>query len=47
VLYGCALWTTKNDPRMLQILLHSGLSHSRYDAAKRDHTVVRIGRPRW
>ena len=47
VLYGCALWTTKNDPRMLQILLRSGMGRSRYDAAKREQGAARIGRPRW
>ena len=34
VLYACALWSTKRDPQLLQILLQSGRYRTRYDAAK-------------
>ena len=34
VLYACALWSTKRDPQLLQILLQSGRHRTRYDAAK-------------
>jgi len=34
VLYAFAAWSTKFDPQMLQILLRSGKSRSRYDAAR-------------
>jgi len=48
VLYGCALWSTKHDPQMLQILLRSGLSRARYDAAKHDGPQYKTsGRARW
>ena len=33
-LYVCALWATRRDPQMLQILLSSSRSRARYDAAK-------------
>ena len=36
VLYAFALWSTKHDPQMLQILLRSGTSRNRYDAAKHE-----------
>ena len=35
VLYACALWSTKHDSQMLQILLRSGNARDRYDAARR------------
>jgi type IV secretory pathway TrbD component len=34
VLYALALWSTKRDPQLLQILLQSGRNRTRYDAAK-------------
>jgi type IV secretory pathway TrbD component len=37
-LYGFALWSTRHDPHMLQILLSSSRFRARYDAAK--HTPV-------
>src|SRR5215813_10373146 len=45
VLYASALWSTQHDPQMLQILLRSGNSRTRYDAAKYDprHLVVQRG----
>ena len=36
VLYAFALWSTKYDPQMLQVLLRSGTGHTRYDASRRD-----------
>ena len=44
VLYAFALWSTKHDPQMLQILLRSGVSHARYDAAK-PRPVAKGGQP--
>jgi type IV secretory pathway TrbD component len=44
VLYAFALWSTKHDPQMLQILLRSGTSRSRYDAAKHQRVDVPMGR---
>jgi type IV secretory pathway TrbD component len=37
-LYAFALWSTKHDPEMLQVLLRSGVSRPRYDAARRERT---------
>jgi type IV secretory pathway TrbD component len=34
-LYAFAWWSASRDPQMLQILLRSGKSRARYDAAKR------------
>jgi type IV secretory pathway TrbD component len=34
-LYAVAWWSTTRDPQMLQILLHAGRLHPRYDAAQR------------
>ena len=34
VLYAFALWSTRHDPQMLQILLRAGINRNRYDAAK-------------
>lgn len=39
-LYAFAVWTTKRDPRMLQILLSSSRFRSRYDPLK--HTPIEI-----
>ena len=36
VLYAFALWSTKHDPQMLQIVLRAGTNCARYDAAKRE-----------
>ncbi len=36
VLYAFALWSTKHDPQMLQIVLRSGTNCARYDAAKHE-----------
>lgn len=48
VLYGFALWSTKHDPHMLQILLRAGWGRTRYDAAKRDvHDPERLERAQW
>jgi type IV secretory pathway TrbD component len=47
VLYACAFWSTTHDPQMLQILLRSGVSRTRYDAAKHDRVETSVGRPRW
>ena len=44
VLYAFALWSTKHDPQMLQILLRSGTSRNRYDAAKHERADVPMGR---
>ena len=33
-LYACARWSTVHDPQLLQIVLRSGQSRGRYDAAK-------------
>lgn len=47
-IYGFALWSTKHDPQMLQILLRSGSSRSRYDAAKHgSQQYESSGRARW
>jgi type IV secretory pathway TrbD component len=42
-LYGFALWTTRQDPAMLRILLASSRLRCRYDAGKHDRVdlVVR------
>ena len=41
-LYVFALWTTKRDPQMLQILLASSRVRSRFDAAKHLTTDVEV-----
>ena len=41
-LYGCALWSTSEDPQMLTILLRSGSLRRRYDGAKRDACDLRV-----
>jgi type IV secretory pathway TrbD component len=41
VLYGFAVWSTKHDPQMLQILLRSEATRPRYDAARLDRVGVR------
>jgi type IV secretory pathway TrbD component len=46
VLYGVALWSTKHDPQMLRILLRSGATRARYDAARRDR-LTPSGGWRW
>jgi type IV secretory pathway TrbD component len=46
-LYGVALWSTRRDPQMLQILLRSGGSRTRYDAARRDAPSLMVGGLRW
>ncbi len=47
VLYACALWSTKHDPQMLQILLRSGANRNRYDAAKYQQVDGLMGGARW
>lgn len=47
VLYVFALWSTKHDPQMLQILLRSGVNRIRYDAAKQDGGSKTTGLVRW
>ena len=48
VLYAFALWSTRHDPQMLQILLRSGAARTRYDAAKYDSRgTAPEGRARW
>lgn len=39
-LYAFAWWSTTRDPQMLQILLRSGGSHRRYDAAQQRAQVA-------
>jgi len=46
-LYAFALWSTKHDPQMLQILLRSGANRARYDAAKSDSAIGARGGGRW
>lgn len=46
-LYAFALWSTKHDPQMLQILLRSGANRARYDAAKSDAAAGARGVVRW
>ena len=46
-LYAFALWSTKHDPQMLQILLRSGANRARYDAAKSDSAIGNRGGSRW
>jgi type IV secretory pathway TrbD component len=38
-LYAFAWWSTAHDPQMLHILLRSGRTRARYDAAKPTHTA--------
>ena len=47
VLYAFALWSTKHDPQMLQILLRTGANRPRYDAAKPDGLAEKRGGQRW
>ena len=47
LLYAFALWSTKHDPQMLQILLRSGAYRTRYDAAKFTVAETRKGHPKW
>jgi type IV secretory pathway TrbD component len=47
VLYALALWSTKHDQQMLQVLFRSGADRSRYDAAKRGHVDAVAGDRRW
>ena len=47
VLYGFAVWSTRHDPQMLQILLRSGATRPRYDAARLDQVSVRMGVQPW
>ena len=47
VLYAFSLWSTNLDPQMLQILLRSGLSRSRYDAAKFAAAAGQKGTSQW
>ncbi len=42
LMYGFALWSTKQDPQMLAILLRSGRHRPRYDAAKRSTFRLRL-----
>ena len=46
-LYAFALWSTKYDPQMLQILLRSGANRARYDAVKADGLIGARGVARW
>jgi type IV secretory pathway TrbD component len=47
VLYAFALWSTKHDPQMLQILLRSGTTSARYDAAKHERLEIPKRQRRW
>ena len=47
VLYTLALWSTKHDQQMLQVLFRSGANRRRYDAAKRAHVETMAGGRRW
>jgi type IV secretory pathway TrbD component len=47
VLYAFALWSTKYDQQMLQVLFRSGADRSRYDAAKRALGEPKAGGQRW
>ena len=47
VLYAFALWSTKHDPQMLQILLRSAANRSRYDGAKHERGDGPMGGARW
>jgi type IV secretory pathway TrbD component len=47
VLYTFALWSTKHDQQMLQVLFRTGADRSRYDAAKRTHVERMAGGRRW
>lgn len=47
VLYTFALWSTKHDQQMLQVLFRTGADRSRYDAAKRTHVETMAGGRRW
>ena len=44
-LYGFALWATRRDPAMLQIILSSSGTKRRYDPGK--HQVVDVEVARW
>ena len=46
-LYAFALWSTKHDPQMLQILLRSCANRPRYDAAKSEGPTLARGVARW
>lgn len=41
-LYGFAVWATKRDPDMLQILLSSSRLHRRFDPAKHERQDVEV-----
>ena len=41
-LYGFAVWATKRDPDMLQILLSSSRLHRRFDPAKHERHDVEV-----
>ena len=47
LLYILALWSTKRDPQLLQILLQSGRHRTRYDAAKPAGVEKRGEGARW
>ena len=47
VLYAFALWSTKHDPQMLQILLRSAANRNRHDAAKHERGDGSMGGARW
>jgi type IV secretory pathway VirB3-like protein len=47
VLYACARWSTVHDPQFLQIVLRSGQSRRRYDAAKHDPFWVECKGASW
>ena len=42
VIYGFAFISTSRDPQLLQILLRSGRSRNRYDAAKHEPFVIEV-----
>jgi len=46
-LYAFALWSTKHDPQMLQILLRSGANRARYDGAKGEGSLGARGGAGW
>ena len=47
VLYAFAVWSTKHDPQMLQILFRSGANRPRYDAGGRDLAGPLVGARPW
>ena len=46
-MYAFALWSTRHDPQMLDVLLRSRTNRTRYDAAKYEAVTTPTGRLRW